>query len=100
MRVFFTSLYIRPALLFSFSGNVEKAGGATSNPKCGDKYSVGRGEGLNIYCNPPMYGRNVYIRIPGNNKVIAMCEVEVYSDGKGKFIIWIKWIIGGMQLMQ
>ena len=47
-----------------------------------------------------MYGQYVYIRIPGNNKAIVMCEVEVYSDGKGKFIIWIKWIIGGMQLMQ
>ena len=41
------------------TGNSGIADGATKNPKCGDQYSVGLGEGLNIYCNPPMYGKYV-----------------------------------------
>ena len=30
-------------------------------------------------CNFTVYGRYVYIRIPGAKKILTLCEVEVYS---------------------
>jgi len=37
------------------------------------------GETKSFYCDPPLVGQYVFIRIPGNRKILSICEVEVYS---------------------
>ena len=37
------------------------------------------GETKSFYCDPPLVGQYVFIRIPGNSKSLTICEVEVYS---------------------
>ena len=37
------------------------------------------GETKSFYCLPPLVGQFVYVRVPGNRKLLTVCEVEVYS---------------------
>ena len=37
------------------------------------------GDAKSFYCDPPLAGRYVFIRIPGIRKIVTICEVEVYS---------------------
>ena len=66
----------------SFSGTDGNNGGV-SNPKCGDGYSVPGGKGSSFYCRPSLLGRYVTINIPGDGKILTLCEVEVYSARRG-----------------
>ena len=50
-----------------------------SNPLCGANHSLGKGEIKSIVCPNLMLGRYVNIIIPGDNKMLALCEVEVYT---------------------
>ena len=65
-------------------GNFQ-ADNTDQNPKCGEYYSLGNGETRKIVCPAPMKGRYVIIRIPGNKKILSLCEVEVYGGYIGKF---------------
>ena len=52
---------------------------------------MGTGETKSFYCAPRLLGQFVYVRIPGKDKIISICEVEVYatrqsvSDVKGNY---------------
>ena len=65
--------------LFTFQGNSTSNGGA-SNHLCATNNGLGGGKVGTFICNPTASGRYVYVRIPGNNKVVTVCEVEVYSS--------------------
>ena len=64
-------------------GNFQ-ANNTNQNPQCGGYYSLGAGETKKIVCPAQMKGRYVVIRIPGNNKTLTLCEVEVYVEYIGK----------------
>ena len=57
----------------------EAARGGLNNTICASGLSVPQGKGKFFRCNFTVYGRYVYIRIPGTGKVLTLCEVEVYS---------------------
>lgn len=52
------------------------------NPKCGGLYSLGKGETRRITCPALMNGRYVNIVIPGAQKCLTLCEVEVYASSE------------------
>ena len=37
------------------------------------------GETKSFYCYPPIVGRYVSVVVPGDRKILTICEVEVYS---------------------
>ncbi|XP_032242798.1 fucolectin [Nematostella vectensis] len=49
-----------------------------SDPTCGTSYSIPQGQGLTITCRPPLRGRYVTIMLHGQDRVLTLCEVEVY----------------------
>ena len=53
---------------------VVDGGDVTHNPKI-----------INI-CEPPLQGRYVHVKVIGENRSFALCEIEVYGS-KGKKII-------------
>ncbi|GMH43530.1 hypothetical protein BSKO_11452 [Bryopsis sp. KO-2023] len=48
------------------------------NPLCSSGLIIGGGETLEIVCT--ITGRYVTVRLPGNAKVLTLCEVEVYAE--------------------
>ena len=50
------------------------------------------GETKSFYCDPPLVGQYVFIRIPGNRKIFSICEVEVYSTRRTGNIVQGNWI--------
>ena len=72
--------------IFLFSpGSISSNGGVT-NPQCGGTYSIPNGEGASFFCRPSMYGQYVTIinTANENNVALTLCEVEVYSERRGK----------------
>ena len=65
-------------LLFTLQGNETTNGGA-NNHLCADNIQIPTGSSKTYGCRPKAYGRYLYIRIPGSNKILTLCEVEVYS---------------------
>ncbi|EDO38602.1 predicted protein, partial [Nematostella vectensis] len=53
------------------------------NPMCGSSYSIPTGGNSSIICSPLLTGRYVNIRIPGKDKILTLCEVEVYPTIEG-----------------
>ena len=68
-------------LLFTLQGN-ETANGGANNHLCADNIQIPTASSKTYSCRPKAYGRYLYIRIPGNNKILTLCEVEVYSLSK------------------
>ena len=68
-------------LLFALQGNTTTNGGA-NNSLCANNIQIPRGGSKTYSCRPKAYGRYLYIRIPGRNKILTLCEVEVYSLSK------------------
>ena len=68
-------------LLFTLQGN-ETANGGANNHLCADNIQIPTASSKTYSCRPKAYGRYLYIRIPGSNKVLTLCEVEVYSLSK------------------
>ena len=62
---------------------VNSSNGGITNPKCGDGYSVPRGQGASFFCRPSLYGRYVTIRRSERTEALTLCEVEVYSARRG-----------------
>ncbi|XP_074611775.1 uncharacterized protein LOC141866211 isoform X2 [Acropora palmata] len=56
------------------------ADGGARNHLCATNTGLGASKVGTFFCKPTASGRYVYIRIPGNNKVVTVCEVEVYSS--------------------
>ncbi|XP_048578853.1 uncharacterized protein LOC116601842 [Nematostella vectensis] len=48
------------------------------NPSCGSSYIIPQGRGNTIACHTLLKGRYVNIWIQGPDKVLTLCEVEVY----------------------
>ena len=65
-------------LLFTLQGNETTNGGA-NNHLCADNIQIPASSSKTYSCSPKAYGRYLYIRIPGSNKILTLCEVEVYS---------------------
>ena len=68
-------------LLFTLQGN-ETANGGANNSLCADNIQIPAASSKTYSCSPKAYGRYLYIRIPGNDKTLTLCEVEVYSLSK------------------
>ena len=68
-------------LLFILQGN-ETANGGANNHLCADNIQIPASSSKTYSCSPKAYGRYLYIRLPGNNKELTLCEVEVYSLSK------------------
>ena len=67
--------------LFTLQGNETTNGGA-DNHLCADNIQIPAASSITYFCRPKVYGRYLYIRIPGSNKMLTLCEVEVYSLSK------------------
>ena len=65
-------------ILFTFQGNSTVNGGA-NNYLCASNIRLAANQEGTFFCKPTASGRYVYIRNPGNSKVVIVCEVEVYS---------------------
>ena len=65
-------------LLFALQGSETTNGGA-DNSLCAANIRIPAGSSKAYFCRPKAYGRYLYIRIPGNDKMLTLCEVEVYS---------------------
>ncbi|CAH3036503.1 unnamed protein product, partial [Porites lobata] len=57
----------------------QTANGGANNHLCADNIQIPTASSKTYVCRPEAYGRYLYIRIPGNNKMLTLCEVEVYS---------------------
>ena len=58
---------------------------ADRSPKCGGLHTV-KGASKVISC-PNMVGRFLTITIPGSNKILTLCEVEIFGTSKCCFFI-------------
>ena len=58
-----------------------------SNPRCGDVFSMVTEQKKMFYCKPRKTGRYVNIRLLGENQVLTLCEVAVYSESKGNVLV-------------
>ena len=67
--------------LFTLQGNETTSGGA-NNHLCADNIRIPQGSSKTYGCRPKVYGRYLYIRIPGSKRILTLCEVEVYSLSK------------------
>eukprot|EP00058_Branchiostoma_floridae_P002515 XP_002588003.1 hypothetical protein BRAFLDRAFT_125400 [Branchiostoma floridae] len=56
-----------------YIGNSETA---TENPKCGGDHRIGNQASMSISCNR-MRGRYVFVRLPGSQRTLTLCEVQV-----------------------
>ena len=68
-------------LLFALQGNETTNGGA-NNSLCADNIQIPTGSSKTYSCSPKAYGKYLYIRIPGSDKILTLCEVEVYPLSK------------------
>ena len=68
------------------------------NPQCGGTYSIPNGEGASFFCHPSMYGRYVTIinTATEHNVELTLCEVEVYSERRGKISLTVTLRLKGM----
>uniref|UniRef100_A0A8C6SHB0 Fucolectin tachylectin-4 pentraxin-1 domain-containing protein n=1 Tax=Neogobius melanostomus TaxID=47308 RepID=A0A8C6SHB0_9GOBI len=54
------------------------------NPRCATITHIPRGNTFTFTCQSgSMEGRYVNVVIPGDNKILTLCEVEVYADPTG-----------------
>ena len=71
-----------------FSGTVSSISDSSmTNPRCGGSHSVPVSEGASFFCHPSLKGRYVTIRDlrqPILNQAFTLCEVEVYSERRGR----------------
>ena len=64
--------------------------GATSN-RCGELKHIRQNSDDVVICRPPVIGRYVTIVIPGSQKILTLCEVQVYGTsvlGKMFVSVW------------
>lgn len=54
---------------------------SVKSAKCGNLHTI-NGISKVITCPENLVGKYVTIRIPGKNKILALCEVEVYGTRK------------------
>ncbi|XP_028401385.1 uncharacterized protein LOC114524491 isoform X2 [Dendronephthya gigantea] len=60
-------------------GDSDDQNGVT-NPKCGKRHFVRRGETRAFYCDPPLAGQYITINIFGIKKLLPICEIAVYDS--------------------
>ena len=49
------------------------------NPRCGVRQHISTNQDGIVSCEPKVVGRYVTIVLPGENKILTLCEVEVYG---------------------
>ncbi|GMH33203.1 hypothetical protein BSKO_01037 [Bryopsis sp. KO-2023] len=59
-------------------GDTRPGGKGADNQVCSSGLSLGKGETRDIVCEGT--GRFVTVRIPGNQKILTLCEVEVFAE--------------------
>ncbi|XP_068677380.1 receptor-type tyrosine-protein phosphatase T-like isoform X2 [Montipora foliosa] len=64
---------------FMDSFQIKIGNNTSTNTSCGGTLSMVTGETKSFYCYPPIVGRYVSVVVPGDNKILKICEVEVYS---------------------
>ena len=69
-------------------GNETKDRGGT-NDLCTNDLRVPQGKGKFFRCNMTLYGRYLFIRIPGSSEVLVLCEVEVFSAVRSSKKVYI-----------
>ena len=77
--------------VFNLLGMVAN-GQSSANRKCGDTYTYQFpvGEGRSFFCHPSLKGRYVIIRFVDKDKVLTLCEVEIYPERRGmKYVMYI-----------
>jgi hypothetical protein len=74
------TLYLYEFWFMLISGNTNTNGG-TSNPLCGDVYTIPMGQGTTINCQQAMMGRYLTINFRKHKEYLTLCEVEVYAKG-------------------
>lgn len=73
--------------LFRFLQGDSLADNGNANPRCGELYSMATLAKASFYCKPRKIGRYLNIRLVGNNMILTSCEVEVYSESRGVFLL-------------
>ncbi|XP_035682731.1 uncharacterized protein LOC118420132 [Branchiostoma floridae] len=65
-----------------FNIHIGDSNQVSTNPKCGGDHRIGLTmPSISVSCQG-MRGRYVGIRLPGPSRVLTLCEVRVFSDGK------------------
>ena len=67
--------------IISLGDNLDNEGNL--NQKCGGPYTLTSPQEKSFSCTPGIKGRYVNIRIAGNNKKLAICEVSVNPNPTG-----------------
>ena len=84
--------------MVTFQGDSTANGGA-NNSRCANNIRLATEEEGTFFCKPTASGRYVYIRNPGNSKVVVVCEVQVYSlSSEFSFSVCNNNIIGRPQM--
>ena len=72
---------------FRFLQGDSLADNGNANPRCGKRYSMATLAKASFYCKPRKTGRYLNIRLVENNMTLTLCEVEVYSESRGVFLL-------------
>ncbi|XP_068677363.1 uncharacterized protein [Montipora foliosa] len=81
-EVVIVNRYCSPGLdcvTFMDSFQIKIGNNTSTNTSCGGTLSMVTGETKSFYCYPPIVGRYVSVVVPGDDKLLSICEVEVYS---------------------
>ncbi|XP_068725982.1 uncharacterized protein [Montipora capricornis] len=81
-EVVIVNRYCRPQLdcvAFMDSFQIKIGNNTSTSTSCGGTLSMVTGETKSFYCYPPIVGQYVSVVVPGDNKILTICEVEVYS---------------------
>ncbi|XP_068677377.1 receptor-type tyrosine-protein phosphatase S-like isoform X3 [Montipora foliosa] len=81
-EVVIVNRYCTPAekcAAFMDSFQIKIGNNTSTTTSCGGTLSMVTGETKSFYCYPPIVGRYVSVVVPGDRKILTICEVEVYS---------------------
>ncbi|XP_068677355.1 uncharacterized protein [Montipora foliosa] len=81
-EVVIVNRYCSPELdcvAFMDSFQIKIGNNTSTSTSCGGTLSMVTGETKSFYCYPPIVGQYVSVVVPGDNKILTICEVEVYS---------------------
>ncbi|XP_078662291.1 sushi, von Willebrand factor type A, EGF and pentraxin domain-containing protein 1-like [Branchiostoma floridae x Branchiostoma belcheri] len=69
-----------PERLNPFNIHIGDSDQVSTNPKCGDDHQIDVNQpSISVSCQG-MRGRYVGVRLPGPNRILTLCEVQVFSD--------------------
>ena len=74
-------------LLLPFLQGDSLTDNGNTNPRCGELYSMAKLAKASFYCKPRKTGRYLNIRLVESSMALTLCEVEVYSESRGVFLL-------------